>query len=179
MRQVEDVAMDALPASSDMDNSVSGAAKAEQLGTEAMTALLDSTLNDFDTTHRSCVIFNDLRPKSSHALTACLNKSRSINYKLLYTGVCENMVELSWIKNFHTKDIANRIGNGEWKLPNFTSIQKEPPSDLLEASPTAPVLNVLPLGGYPPTHPRPAESIKILMWNMWYNVCLCSLETSL
>ena len=150
MKEVEDLAADALPTSMDgKDSHIHGASKYCQLGVGGWQAILHSTFTGVTWENASATIVVDLYPRVGDLLESFFAQRQIItSVALFYIAFCENQTELDWLSRTAEEFMANKFWDGEWQLPaSLGVLSKELPSDLVDPLPPVPSMNVLIISG--------------------------------
>ena len=142
MREVENLAEDALPESSDASGRVKGAAKYAQLGPqcchEVLTGLLTGSTYE---TVGPCLLLIDMHVMTGDMLQAFC-QLRATMHHLFYLGFAEDQNEATYVEQIVKSEMADRFLSGT-PLPTGEKIVNDVPGDLLEALPQPPRVNCL------------------------------------
>ena len=132
MREIEDLASDALPTSTDSrDAKVHGAAKASQLGVNACEKVLQGIMIGPNWKNvRGCFLV-DLWVKVGDMLDAFLNSRSGWKVNAYYIGLCENQTELAWVMNATETKLAEEF-EAMKQLPTGEVLEDNMNPDLLE-----------------------------------------------
>jgi hypothetical protein len=158
---IEDVSLDCLP-SSDDHVGAQGPGKYEQVGVDAMRAVLQAQLDNADLSKFDALLIIDMRVKYCNTFMAFLSTRNLYNKPLYYFGLCENMVELQWAEQYVTNMVANKLGNGEITgTAGFKPKPLEMPQEAYGEPPQVPTLTKLIMGGPNRKQPQmPPDLIK-------------------
>ena len=145
LREVEDLAADALPPTSDPNLHIKASAKYCQIGSSAAEALLQKTLEGSSLQGTGALLLLDLNVGVGDMLSAfcSLRSAHASTTSLVYFGFSESQVELDWVLQHISSVLLDKFKDGSMKLPNGEQLQTTVPQDLLEPLPTLPRLNVL------------------------------------
>ena len=142
MREVENLADDALPESTDTTSRVKGASKYSQIGADCCHELLNGLLKGSTySTIGPALLLIDLHIMTGDMLQAFC-KMRASTPHVFYFGLAEDQNEASYVEQWIKNDMADKFLAGT-ALPNGEKIEASVPDDLLEALPQNPRLNCL------------------------------------
>ncbi|CAK9068414.1 unnamed protein product [Durusdinium trenchii] len=147
LKEMEDLAADSLPTSTS-SNFISGAAKHCQLGLPAAEEVIRKIFAGPDLEQVPAVIVLDLFPRVgdfTHAF--CKVRSSIPGTSIFYVGVVEKAKDLEWLRVSLVDDLVEKAKGGQFQFPGQRAYQKDIPSDLLEALPQFPILNLLVTSG--------------------------------
>ena len=143
MKSIEDVSETALPSSTDIDGGVKGAAKAAQLGTDAMDKLLRAATDNITMQNRSCVIFMEMNMLTGDMFDAFVDMRTSYNYPTYYVSLTSSEMQLDWFMHTKRQNLKDKHLNGELIVPGISALPERIPEDVLEKSPDPPSLSKL------------------------------------
>jgi len=146
MVQVEDFRENALPVSTaDRCDRVKGAAKAAQLGEDAMQKVLDAVLEgpDWGVQGKNVLLIMEINPGVGNLLDAVMTRGSSIRMPVHYLGLAESDVHLDWLQRTKLETVRQRHYGGDLVVPGRPQPSKDMPVDLLETPPAPPVLSKL------------------------------------
>lgn len=142
MREVENLAEDSLPDTTDERQRVRGASKYSQLGVEACQQILAGALqgSTYETIGPGVLIL-DLNVMTGDMYQAFLNQ-RASNAHCFFMGFCEDQNQASYVEQISKEELADKFMAGS-PLPSGEKLDLNAPSDLLENLPDCPRLNLL------------------------------------
>ena len=142
MREVENLAEDSVPDTTDERQRVRGASKYAQLGVEACQQILAGALegSTFETIGPAVLIL-DLNVMTGEMYQAFLNQ-RTSNAHTFFLGFCEDQNQASYVEQISREELADKYMAGS-PLPSGEKLDLNAPSDLLENFPDSPRLNLL------------------------------------
>ena len=82
------------------------------MGVPAWEAIIEALLQDMETTSRAGALFVDLNVKVPNALVALVHKQKAFNSPLLMIGLCNDMVEYTWVEHTLRETIASMVREG-------------------------------------------------------------------
>ena len=167
---VENIASDALPASTDGSAStVQGAKKFEQIGVDGSLKIMDSVLDGVDFSDgRLALCWCEMNLTTGFLFDAFVIKRDSMNIPMYYFSGTDDPVLAEFIIATKTSMLADMHMAGKLAVPGFAKAESDLPDALLMAAPPYPRLNTLVIvenqEGGKPTLNMPAHLIT-----QWYN----------
>ena len=148
MKEIEDMADDALPTSTDeREGRIHGAQKYNQIGMEASAALLEGMLDQVNLNGQPAVMVIDLYPKVGDMLEAfCHLRPLYTSVSLFYIGICENQVETTWLQRMIQEKVAVTF-EAVKSANNAGDSASEPNQDELNPLPKLPAMSRLIVNG--------------------------------
>ena len=144
MAIIED--LDALP-STDDHIGAQGPQKYEQMGNDAMEALIHAQLDGADLTKLEALLVIDMRVRTAEFLVALLSMRASYSKPIYYAGFCESTAEKQWVDATMQTKLTQLIGNKMLSIPGFAPKAIDIPPEMLGTAPEPPRLSKLILGG--------------------------------
>lgn len=144
---VEDFRENALPMSTaDRPDRVKGAAKASQLGEDAMQKVLDAVMEGPEwgaQQGKIVLLIMDINPGVANLLDAMIARRGQMRMPVHYLGLAENHVHFDWVQRTKLEVLRQKHFAGELTVPGRPQPSKEMPADLLETPPAPPTLSRL------------------------------------
>lgn len=159
MVMVEDLQADALPASTDLDGTVSGARKYEQLGSSAYLQILKAVMENVNVPARGGIIVVDASMSVGDSFDAWMECKGDFNVPSSFYGLAEDAVMAEWFQKTREQSIAKKHMSGEITVPGCPRIDPELPADQKGQPPAPPTLNVLQAAGTQKTYPLIPEKV--------------------
>lgn len=145
MMVVEDFREGALPAST-ADFRVKGAAKAAQLGEDAMQKVLDAVMEGPEwgaQQGKMVLLVMEINPGVGNMLDAMISRRGVMRMPVHYLGLAEDNMHLEWLQRTKLEVLRQKHFAGELVVPGRLQPSKEMPADLLETPPAPPALSKL------------------------------------
>ena len=140
MREVECVAEDSLPTTTDTRDILHGAPKYWQVGSTACSAVLTSAFTGVQPEPGATLVL-DLYPRNGDMCEAFCDL-RSHRNNVQYIALCESQDEALYIENYMKESLSQAYEAGK-STPNGEKIEQKMSDDLVEATPPAPNMNLL------------------------------------
>ena len=125
---VEDVSLEALPATIETETHASQAEKHHQLGVPAYLRVLNSMLSDLPGDQRGATVVVDLSLHTADMLKAFITFDQTFGQHLAYIGMCSNEGLVEFCKAEAIHYIKHRILAGEMTVPHVNVPPAEVPS---------------------------------------------------
>ena len=173
LQEIEDLADDALPSSTDgRDNHVHGASKYCQIGVSAWEALLSGVIGGVGLTDVPGAIIIDLYPRTGDLLESFCRSRALYSTSLFYVGIGEDQIETTWIHKMAVEALANRIEQGNATIPGVAKLETAISEDLIEPLPKVPDMNRLIISGEkrPALAPQLGGKEVAAAHNIWQGV---------
>lgn len=142
---MEDVADDAVPATSNLDAELNPADRYCQLGDHATAVVLDSTVRRLTSTERTAVLIVDIGPKTGDWARSvlCMDMAMPVHY-----AAVGDAAETEWTKQSLLDHGVERFLTGELKIPEWTPLAEHPDEGAFH-EPAPPTLQVCGIDGSP------------------------------
>jgi len=129
MVTVEDVAMEALPATIETDTHAGHAEKHHQLGAPAYLRVLNAMLSGLPSDQRGATMVIDLSLHTADMLKAFITFSQTFGQQTVYVGMCADEIAVDFCKAEGVHYTKQRILAGEITVPQFNIPPVEVPAD--------------------------------------------------
>ena len=140
---IEDTSEKALPATTDADGHVKGAAKYAQIGQDGMEKLLDALLTGVSIDNRTAIILYEINAGWGNLFDAYLAKRPGWNFPAYYMTHAEDVIQYEWLLLGKRDLIKHMHLDGKLSVPGYPVLPESMPTDLLEEPPPVPSLNKL------------------------------------
>ncbi|CAJ1427868.1 unnamed protein product [Effrenium voratum] len=142
LKIVEDLSEAAVPASTDLDGSVRGGRRFEQIGPSASCKLLESLLENELPANISGLLVMDLSLSVGDLFWAWLERAKAKKCPVLYVAASADSTAVEWVHHAIQHELTEKLLSGEVTLPGFHARPKEAPAEVLSQAPPSPQLNV-------------------------------------
>ncbi|CAJ1413832.1 unnamed protein product, partial [Effrenium voratum] len=173
LKIVEDLSEAAVPASTDLDGSVRGGRRFEQIGPSASCKLLESLLENELPANISGLLVMDLSLSVGDLFWAWLERAKAMKCPVLYVAASADSTAVEWLHHAIQHELTEKLLSGEVTLPGFHARPKEAPAEVLSQAPPSPQLNVCVLQQGILTVPQ----VVVQQWatNHWFQQLLSDL----
>lgn len=172
MEVVEDIDPEALPGTTS-DDHLAGARKFEQIGQDAWSKLLDTTLNGLEVEPNTSILMFDGNLGVGNSFGAFMEKKEH-NCPMFYVGFGDNEVTKDWFLNTKADNLTLDHSEGKVEFADVACVTENAAPNSIADKPTLPKLNVvLPPG---PSGLWPRIRSKVMEDGLGNNLCsaLCA-----
>ena len=147
MRELSDLSDDALPRTTDLNDSIKGAMKYAQLGIPAHDEIFRCLFADAELPLGGATLIVDLNMLVGEALQSFISFRANQKHSFFYYGFANSEMEVQSINAFAVEDTVERLLTTSFLLPGHEQIPQTMPEDLKATPPPPPTLNICVLGG--------------------------------
>ena len=141
MQTVNDCSDEALPVTTDVDGTIQGAAKFQQLGTDAWCKIMDACTDGMNFTDRGALLVFEINFGVGNGFDAFLEKKKGLRVPAFYSTILPDVKtseRFTVTKTAAIKELALEQG---LSVPGCAPVCKGHPVELLEAMPDQPRMN--------------------------------------
>ena len=142
LKVVEDLSDAAVPFSTDLDGSVRGGRRFEQIGPSASCKLLESLLENDLPGNISGLLVLDLSLGVGDLFWAWLERVKAMKFPILYVAASADPTAVEWVQHTIQEELTEKLLSGDVVLPGFHVRPKDAPAEVLASAPPPPQLNV-------------------------------------
>ena len=128
--------------STDLDGSVRGGCRFEQIGPSASCKLLESLLENDLPGKISGLLVLDLSLGVGDLFWAWLERVKAMKFPILYVAASADPTAVEWVQHTIQEELTEKLLSGDVVLPGFHVRPKDAPAEVLASAPPPPQLNV-------------------------------------
>ncbi|CAJ1415004.1 unnamed protein product [Effrenium voratum] len=137
----------ALPATTDIDGSLRGGRRFEQIGVSAASKLLEALLETEMPNNMSGIMICDLCTGVGDVFWAWLERLKAMKCPILYMGASADPVSVEWLNHVIVDELTKKLLSQNVVLPGFHTRPADVPAEVLSQPPPLPQLNVCTVQG--------------------------------